>query len=219
MIQYIENFASGFLQKDIQKEILSSPHWLWQYRTETSGQYDAPDFAWIEDENTKDTPQLIHVVDDGSKDMQIISPLIYKIAETVGYELQFQRIKANLLWPDAERKNLNSYHRPHADHGRIDAKSLIYYVNDSDGDTVIFKNRWTGEDPGTLEIAQRITPKAGSAVLFDSTLYHASSSPTTGVRSVLNFIFWPKQIDPLDPDGLAPPIPINIPIGKGFNRI
>jgi hypothetical protein len=218
MIQYIENFASGFLQKDIQKEILSSTTWLWQYRSETAGQYPAPDFAWVEDENTEDTPQLIHIVDERSRDMQFVSPLVYNIIDTVGYEVQFQRIKANLLWANSGRKNPNSYHRPHADHGRPDALSLIYYVNDSDGDTVIFKNRWVGQDPGKLEVDQRITPKAGSALLFDSTLYHASSSPTNGVRSVLNFIFWPKQVDPADPDGLAPEIPINIPVGRGFNR-
>jgi hypothetical protein len=218
MIQYFENFANSFLRDDIQSEILKSTSWLWQYRSETSGQYEAPDFAWIEDQHTEDSPQLIHVVKDDSPDMRIISPLVYNIAETVGYKLQFQRIKANLLWPNAARKNPNSYHRPHADHGRLDAKSLIYYVNDSDGDTVIFKNTWTGVDPGPLEVAQRISPKAGSAVLFDSTMYHASSSPTQGIRSVINFIFWPMVVDPnAHPD--IPPLPTDIPVGKGFHRL
>ncbi len=218
MIHYFENFASDFLRKDIETEILKSPSWLWQYRTETSGQYEAPDFAWIEDENTEDCPQLIHIINMDSKDMTFISPLIYKISETVGYKLQFQRIKANLLWPNALRKNPNSYHRPHADHGRYDAKTLIYYVNDSDGDTVIFKNTWTGENPGILEIEQRITPKAGSAILFDSVRYHASSSPTQNIRSVINFIFWPmEEIDNQHPD--IPPIPLNIPVGKGFHNL
>lgn len=219
MIQYFENFAGEFLKEDIQREVLKSQTWLWQFRTETSGQYEAPDFAWIEDENTEDTPQLIHVVNDASKDMQIISPMIYKIADTVGYKIQLQRVKANLLWPNPSKKIENSYHRPHADHGRPNAKTLLYYVNDADGDTVIFNKRWTGEDPGKLEISYRVSPKAGSAVLFDSNIYHASSSPTTGIRSVINFIFWPFEVDPQDPDGLAPPIPLNIPVGKGFNRL
>lgn len=217
MIQYFENFASDFLKKDIETEILKSTGWLWQYRTETAGYHDAPDYACIEDSNTEDSPQLIHIVNMDSKDMIILSPLIYKITETVGYKVQFQRIKANLLWPNAHRKNLDSYHRPHADHGRQDAKTLIYYVNDSDGDTVIFKNRWTGEDPGLLEIEQRITPKAGSAVLFDSVQYHTSSSPTTDVRSVINFIFWPMAETNQHPD--IPPIPINLPVGKGFHNL
>lgn len=217
MVKYFENFASSFLKKDIENEILKSPNWMWQYRSETSGQYEAPDYAWIEDENTEDSPQLIHIIHPESKDMLIVSPLIYKISEILGYRLQFQRIKVNLLWPNATRKNLNSYHRPHSDHGRPDAKTLIYYVNDSDGDTIIFKNTWTGQDPGKLEINQRISPKAGSAILFDSALYHASSSPTQNVRSVINFIFWPMDSTTEHPD--IPPIPTNVPVGKGFHNL
>jgi hypothetical protein len=218
MIQYFENFASSFLQSDIENEILKSTSWLWQYRSETAGQYPGDDFAWIEDRSTEDSPQLIHIINNDSKDMSFISPLVYNIFEAVGYKLQFQRIKANLLWPNANRKNPNSYHRPHADHGRGDANTLIYYVNDSDGDTVIFDKIWTGEDPGQLTVSERIRPKRGSAILFDSVRYHASSSPTTDVRSVINFIFWPRQVDPQDPQGLAPPIPTAIPLGKGFTR-
>jgi len=217
MFQYIENFVTGSLKEDIQNTILKSPNWMWQYRDSTSGSIpNAPDFTWLEDANTEDSPQLIHIVADAPKDMFIMSPLIYKISDIIGYTIQLKRIKVNLLWPDANRKNPCSYNRPHVDHGRGDAKSLIYYVNDSDGDTIIFKNSFTGEDPGPLEIAHRITPKAGSAILFDSAIYHASSTPTTGVRSVINFIFWPK-VEEEYPG--SPPVPINIPVGKGFDRV
>jgi hypothetical protein len=218
MIQYIENFVSPFLLNDIKKEILESKTFLWQLRSETASQYNAPDFACLYDEKTKDSPQLIHIVEPESKDMSVISPLIYKIVETVGYEVQFQRVKINLLWPDITVKDKELYHVPHADHGRSDAKTLIYYINDADGDTVIFKNRWTGVDPGQLIVEKRIKPKAGSAVLFDSNMYHASSSPTTNIRSVINFIFWPKTIPDVTNDDL-PPLPTNIPIAKGFDKL
>lgn len=218
MIQYIENFVSPFLQNDVKKHILDSKTFLWQYRQETASQYNAPDFACIHDENTKDSPQFIHIVESDSKDMAVISPLIYKILDTVGYEVQFQRIKINFLYPDISVKGKDWYHVPHADHGRPDAKTLIYYVNDADGDTVIFKNRWAGVDPGQLIVEKRIRPKAGSAVLFDSNIYHASSSPTTNIRSVINFIFWPKTISDVTNEDL-PPLPTNIPIAKGFDKL
>lgn len=219
MVKYIDNFVSSYLLKDIQTEILTSKNFLWQYRSETSGQYPAPDFAWIQDKNTKDAPQLIHVCNLESKDIKLIGPLLYKIMEEVGYEIELCRVKANLLWPDITVRGTGLYHRPHADHAKPGSKSLIYYVNDSDGDTVIFKNRWRNTDPGELIEDIRIKPKAGSAVLFDSDLYHSSSSPTEGVRVVLNFIFWRKETDPSDQLGV-PPIP-NIPIGigKGFHGI
>lgn len=216
MIHYFENFASDFLKKDIETEILKSPYWLWQYRADTASTYDTPEYACLEDENTEDSPQLVHLI-NSDKDMAIVNPLIYEIYKIVDAKVQFQRIKANLLWPNAV-KNPNAYHRPHADHGREDAKSLIYYVNDSDGDTVIFKNCWSGEDPGPLEIERRITPKAGSAVLFDSYRYHASTSPTKNIRSVINFIFWPA-VDQQPRELAPPPVPGDVPISKGFHKL
>lgn len=41
---------------------------------------------------------------------------------------------------------------------------LIYYVNNSDGDTIMFEGS---------EIVKRITPKKGRFVLFDGSIFHA----------------------------------------------
>jgi hypothetical protein len=57
----------------------------------------------------------------------------------------------------------------------------LYYINDSEGDTIIFKDN--GEE------RQRITPKKGRIVFFDGTLKHCSSRPATKTRAVLNFDF------------------------------
>ena len=57
----------------------------------------------------------------------------------------------------------------------------LYYVNDSEGDTIIFDNN-------KKEI-QRITPKKGRIVFFDGSLEHCSTRPSTRTRAVLNFNF------------------------------
>ena len=54
---------------------------------------------------------------------------------------------------------------------------MIYYINDSDGDTFLNKTE-----------TKRITPKANSAVIFPSNLWHASSNPTKGKRIVINYV-------------------------------
>jgi hypothetical protein len=204
MIKIIENFTTKFHQADLQDEILSEK-FEWTFRDYTSGG-ECPNFAWIHDANTEDCHQLVHVTSGKSAINSLMGPLIYNIAETVGYNVQIQRIKINLMTPNPFRQNPNSYNRPHVDHSRPDAMTAIYYVNDSDGDTIIFGNDYTGNDPGDLKIIERITPKAGTLILFPSKLYHASSSPTSGKRSVINFIFWPAvKVDPTDPFG---PIPI-----------
>jgi hypothetical protein len=137
--------------------------------------------------------------------MSLVTPLIYKISEFLETKITIQRIKVNLMFP-RQKINPNSYNRPHTDHGRGDAMTLIYYVNDADGDTILFDKFYNGEDPRPVTIVNRFRPKAGSAILFKSTQYHASSNPTTEQRSVINFIFWPKVIDETLPDG-APPLP------------
>ena len=83
------------------------------------------------------------------------------------------RIKANLLQPHPDA---GEHHPWHID-STNSYTSMIYYINDSDGDTFLNK----------IE-TQRITPKANTAVIFPSNLWHASSNPTKGRRMVLNYM-------------------------------
>jgi len=73
---------------------------------------------------------------------------------------------------------------PHVD-GKDPHKVLIYYVNDSDGDTFFYKR-----NKNNLEETLRISPSMGSAVFFDGSIYHASSTPSkTSRRITINFNF------------------------------
>jgi hypothetical protein len=58
---------------------------------------------------------------------------------------------------------------------------ILYYVNNSDGDTYFF-----GKEKDS-ELVQKITPKKNRAVIFDGLNYHASSLPTKNHRIVINF--------------------------------
>tara|TARA_R110000787_G_scaffold178681_1_gene290456 strand:- start:293 stop:826 length:534 start_codon:yes stop_codon:yes gene_type:complete len=56
---------------------------------------------------------------------------------------------------------------------------FLYYVNDSDGDTVIYKDK-------NLKIKKRVKPKQGRMLVFNGEYWHSGSQPTTGVRCVIN---------------------------------
>lgn len=85
--------------------------------------------------------------------------------------------------------------------------SLVYYINDSDGDTVFFdktkenfpyslyqkftqtKDWYKNQEKFFDKIIFRNSPKKGTAVIFDGSIYHASSTPTKGKRAIFNFCY------------------------------
>ena len=60
----------------------------------------------------------------------------------------------------------------------------LYYVCDSDGDTIIYNERKESE---SYTIKQRVTPKQGRIVLFDGSLYHTAEQPLNNHRCIVNY--------------------------------
>tara|TARA_B100000900_G_scaffold380752_1_gene366681 strand:+ start:5432 stop:5989 length:558 start_codon:yes stop_codon:yes gene_type:complete len=57
----------------------------------------------------------------------------------------------------------------------------LYYINDSDGDTIFFDNNEN-------EI-KRVSPKKGRIAFFDGSIPHCSSRPSKSTRVIVNFDF------------------------------
>jgi hypothetical protein len=128
-----------------------------------------------------------------SQFFDVVFPFFYFLEEKTGIRLAaIERIKANmLLRSSAAGVGDDAYNTPHIDIPDAGFKSLIYYVKDSDGDTVLFNE--TVRDKKDLTVAKRVTPRKGKAVVFDSNRWHASSNPRQNQnRIVLNFIFQVK---------------------------
>lgn len=78
--------------------------------------------------------------------------------------------------------------------------SIIYYVNDIDGDTIFYNNTLGEEyenfsekllidkDLSYWEEFKRVSPKKGRVVIFDGKIFHRSSYPTKGNRYIINFV-------------------------------
>tara|TARA_Y100001972_G_C7581977_1_gene291883 strand:+ start:273 stop:902 length:630 start_codon:yes stop_codon:yes gene_type:complete len=74
---------------------------------------------------------------------------------------------------------------------------ILYYVKDSDGDTIIYKNRHQSkikysvqgrrhEEQKLVEL-QRVSPKQGRVVIFDGAFYHTAEQPQKDVRLIINY--------------------------------
>lgn len=58
--------------------------------------------------------------------------------------------------------------------------STVFYVNDSDGDTIFYNQRHTSKEqtfPEKLDIIDRVSPKANRLVIFEGDIIHTGSSP------------------------------------------
>jgi hypothetical protein len=102
----------------------------------------------------------------------------------------FVRIKFNMLHR-VDSKYKEMYNIPHPDETDSDNSfGMVYYVNDSDGDTVLFNEFYDKNTPNpTLTIHKRIQPKKNRLILFDAKRYHASSNPSSNEsRIVINFV-------------------------------
>lgn len=94
------------------------------------------------------------------------------------------RVKANMLTNNRKFYPI-AYNPAHVD-GDYEHYSVVYYVNDSDGDTIIF-NETYGSKFDELTVQARVTPKKGRAVLFPGKYFHSSSNPIDSQwRSVFN---------------------------------
>ncbi len=146
-------------------------------------------FPWYFNDNTVNDNknsgfQFVHRIFDDGKVISDIFPkitlLMDRFHQHTGFEIkEIVRIKANLLTPVSLPNDviLNTFHRdvelPHDDNHI----SVVYYVIDSDGDTVIFGN-------------ESVSPVKGRACYFNSNLMHRATNPTNyNRRIILNFVF------------------------------
>lgn len=138
------------------------------------------------------TYQFTHKLFENNAEISSLFPIarniIYFFEKETNIRVKgIHRVKANLT----TKQNLNDTQIEKLKHQdvQIDFQeppyenflSLIYYVNDSDGDTIIYA------DGGEEE--ERITPQANTLLYFNSSKWHAGLFPTQHKkRIVINFI-------------------------------
>ena len=68
---------------------------------------------------------------------------------------------------------------------------MLYYVNDSDGDTIIYNEKTIFNDCGPEEmnftIKKKVSPKQGRVVLFDGRHWHTAQQPNHNLRCIVNY--------------------------------
>ena len=134
-----------------------------------------------------------------------IKPIIYSIEEVMGHRIeQLLRIRVGLLTKTAEVNY--EFNTPHVDF-LLPHMTACYYVNDSDGDTVVFNEHlehagienlteqavldYVAKTDFTIET--RSTPKKGRLCVFDGLQFHSSSKPKQHDRRMVITINYVPQ--------------------------
>ena len=170
------------IHRDYQEEIkhnLLGDHDLfpWYFVTDVT--------AWEESKGFQGRPAFSHVlVGDGSASeqnkyfMNLVKKSCSKVKKEKSKVIQarsFLQLPLGLKSEDPDS--------PHTD--MIENHFVVlYYVLDSDGDTIIYNEQ---EESETYTIKERVTPKQGRVVIFDGRFYHTAEQPRHNTRCILNY--------------------------------
>jgi hypothetical protein len=185
MISVVDNFIKPHLQDRLERMFVSGdfPYYYGLESVKTDSDYT--DTILTNTENCINTPQFSHLFVGGSyvsEEFKHITPISNKLIDIFDVDCYLTRCKVNLNTLDVRMEG--KHHIPHIDMIQEDQITAIYYVNDSDGDTLFFDR--------SGEITQRVTPKKGTLVWWKGIKFHAKCSPVkTDHRIVINFNFLP----------------------------
>lgn len=197
----VENFLHKMVQQQFEKFIIHNDTMKWAYLHNATFNNDLnelqfcqhdPDiivkkfgiFSHVLIANGNIVSDIIELVPDfktmaenkfNIKIKKIIGSRIHFSIPTGEVSLQYEVPHYDVFFPEKVKK----------------CKSIVYYINESDGDTVIFDEYVDVNNPFDFNkktVMQRVSPKKGSAIMFDSNRYHCGSYPSKNMRLVLNLI-------------------------------
>ena len=190
-VTVIDDFINKEYQEKIKLELLGG--------VDSKNEHHFSDFPWfyIEDvtasgdNDSQHRPAMAHQYvefDEQSPGITVseyhdlFTPLLKKIGLTIGIRnISVLQGRSFLQFPVKEKGEPDL---PHID--IMDKIHIVglYYVVDSDGDTIIYNERKESE---SYTIKQRVTPKQGRIVIFDGGLYHTAEQPLNNTRCIVNY--------------------------------
>jgi len=179
--------------QDLIEETLLGSETDWHFAR--SSAYKKELFPEVSDKQRKSIFTFNHIIFNDNRVQDQNFNLYYKVINNIARQLELTvqsvtNIRAQLQLPINRPPGRGI---PHVDkHDDKPYKVCLYYVNDVDGDTVLYKQTTKNSTPedvksGNLEEETRISPKKGRAIIFDGDVYHKASRPTTDLRCVINY--------------------------------
>lgn len=131
---------------------------------------------------------------------RIIDSIELIVAKKLNLEfIKNYRWKINWTTPIGEYNPMDLLHCD----GLRDHIAMVYYINDSTGDTCVYNNingntaetyqeNFNNVDYNSYSLLTSVSPKMGRCVVFDGKLAHHGNYPSNGDRFIINFNFAAK---------------------------
>lgn len=202
-ILLIENVIPASFQQATIERIQGDNHFPWflLHRIGHPDHYSLGTTSAYVDPNITDDAGLFHMAFDGnfvSPHYDFFRTILEFFAEKSGIKIG-RMLRVRLRYTHKSVGHTESkYAPPHVDfYSSSPYSTFIYYVNDSDGDTIIFdkifdsdKEQYNPAFSEPLPELLRVTPRQGSGLFFNGHRYHAGNYPTkNSSRIVINFDF------------------------------
>jgi hypothetical protein len=192
----IDDFLPKVYQDSLET-MLTGSEFPWTFNSYSVSGHPITDY--YTDLPTKEHIQFRHIFVDNneikSSFLKFLEPLIVSFQNQMQSKIKYsQRIKTNLLMKQ-DGPHLQVPHIDDTDFitsvpNRVGKKTLLYYVNGGDGDTVLYNEYYDGETLGLITRQQTVTPKKGRAVIFDSHQIHSGCCPAVSdYRMIINCVF------------------------------
>lgn len=172
-MKVIDNKVSKTLQNKIEEYFLHD-NFPWYYNDNSLGKHVPKKYRTITKDSFNEF-QLTHkFVDEGRVNSPHTNIIMNLLSELNMEGTPILRCKANLKFRTNTRKKHNIFHVDHKDPHKV----MIYYVNDSDGDTFVKIGK----------SIKRVSPKKGRVLCFDGKTMHAANHPRkANKRLIINF--------------------------------
>ena len=186
MIRVVDDFLNAAYYKGLENTVLTS--FNWGFNVSISG-YDV-----LEDSGLFGFSHSIFDAGiSASPFYQFLIPFLLQSSEAAGAKILL-RARGDMTVNTGKRIT----YEPHIDMpAHREHINIVYFVGDSDGDTILYKEKFdpvTPETytktslykvPETLTEKQRISPKANRAVIFSGEYWHTGQSPINHTRRVI----------------------------------
>lgn len=208
-ILIIENILPQQLEDDIVERVCNNSSFPWFMIPKISHNYFYEDHSTPQyiDQNITDEVGFYHSASEfgkiNSTHYDFFKTVLYFLTDAIDIKIK-DIIRIRLRYTHQTKNHtLSKYAAPHVDFEEIteNYKTLIYYINDSDGDTFLFdklfdrnKETYNPVVKEPLKTIFQYTPTKGNAIYFNGHRYHSGNYPVNASsRIMINFDFMEKN--------------------------